>query len=295
MRQCGSASWQHHCATVAVVEPEFELAVSKHWQLHWLQCLHRVSRVAMLAACNARALIKTYRPPGGFLDSSNTSPGGASASATVTAPVPTNAMDGSNRDCGTWYTVSESFDWKQKTSYTDAHDSDTMQIQAGDTCALVSIANSIALADFYFLNPEINKDCTNLLLGIAYCVKAVGNIHTYSGYTITNTALPVTVPPASFPSVNTAIPTPSSDPGFTYTVSLLPTAPGTIPGCDVYQNSANASSPWNDCSNAAYANQVSPSELMTWNPSLSRNLSMCELKPGFSYCVRLHNATSQLF
>ena len=46
------------------------------------------------------------------------------------------------------------------------------QISTGDTCSIVSIANSISLPDFYSLNPELDKDCTNLLLGYAYCVKA---------------------------------------------------------------------------------------------------------------------------
>lgn len=55
-------------------------------------------------------------------------------------------------------------------------------VQTDDTCSSVSLANSISLTDFYFLNPEVNSTCGNLLLGSAYCVQAVGNIVTYSGY-----------------------------------------------------------------------------------------------------------------
>lgn len=33
----------------------------------------------------------------------------------------------------------------------------------------------IALQDFVFLNPSINSNCTDLLLGISYCVEPVGD------------------------------------------------------------------------------------------------------------------------
>lgn len=32
-------------------------------------------------------------------------------------------------------------------------------------CALVTSKNSISLSDFYFLNPELNANCTNLWAG----------------------------------------------------------------------------------------------------------------------------------
>lgn len=57
------------------------------------------------------------------------------------------------------------------------------EISSGDTCASVTIAHSISLGDFYFLNPEINATtCANLDLGESYCVAAVGNIASYPGY-----------------------------------------------------------------------------------------------------------------
>ncbi|OJJ96018.1 hypothetical protein ASPACDRAFT_64009 [Aspergillus aculeatus ATCC 16872] len=93
------------------------------------------------------------------------------------------------------------------------------------SCCLVSVANSVSLMDFYFLNPEINADCTNLELGEAYCIAAVGDISTYSGYPITTPW--ITVATASFPAVDTSIPTITSDPGFIYTPTYLPNAPGT--------------------------------------------------------------------
>lgn len=74
-------------------------------------------------------------------------------------PKPTNGKDESNYPCAKWYTI-----------------------QDGDYCESVSIRESIALRDFYFLNPSINEQCTNLLLDIAYCVAAVGDINTYPSY-----------------------------------------------------------------------------------------------------------------
>jgi hypothetical protein len=161
-----------------------------------------------------------------------------------------------------------------------------------DTCALISVENSISLPDFYFLNPEVDHNCTNLDLDVAYCVEPVGDISTYPGYTVTTSAPWITVPPATFSSVNTAIPTPSSDPGYVYTTSLLPTASGTVDGCNVYQNYDNADE--SDCSYVAFANQVTTDELLQWNPSLSSNLSNCDLQLGYSYCVDFTNTTSKV-
>ncbi|KAI9823660.1 MAG: hypothetical protein M1826_007678 [Phylliscum demangeonii] len=200
-------------------------------------------------------------PPGGYLDSGTRSNVSTATAATAAVPAPTNAMLGSNRKCGNWYTII-----------------------AGDTCGLVSLATLISLSDFYFLNPEINAQCTNLDLGVAYCVKAVGDITTYANYTMT-AGPTITVPPASFSSVNTAIPTSSGDPGFVATTSLLPKASGTIQGCDTYRN-YDGQNGLNGCSYIAYAYEVTTDQLLAWNSGLSSNLSACNFLSGYSYCVR---------
>lgn len=89
----------------------------------------------------------------------------APSTATSAAPVPTNAKDESNRNCGEWYNVVE-----------------------GDYCNLVTIKYGISLSDFIFLNPSINSNCTNLLFGINYCVQPVGD----SKYYISSVGLLVT-------------------------------------------------------------------------------------------------------
>lgn len=151
----------------------------------------------------------------------------------------------------------------------------------------MSITAGIALSNFYFLNPQINSNCTNLWLGNAYCVAPVGDISTYPGYPQTTPL--ITVTSASFPPVDTGIPTASSSPGYVATTSLLPTASGTIPGCDTYKN-ANGSGGHDSCSDISANYLVSVDQLQKWNPSLSKNPSDCSLQPGFSYCV-VQNST----
>ncbi|KAK4932066.1 hypothetical protein LTR66_015998 [Elasticomyces elasticus] len=203
-------------------------------------------------------------PPGGYLNRTSDSDSGSTSNATAadatsTAAVPTNALDGSNHNCSLWYTVQE-----------------------GDTCAKVSIAQSISLSDFYFLNPEIDANCTNLELGEAYCVKPVGSLTSYANYTITG-FLPITVTPATFSSVNTDIPTTTSYPGFVYTEpAQLPTAPDTVSGCYEYANPSNNTVL---CRDLATDYEISMDQLVEWNPSLTNNVSTCTLTMTYSYCV----------
>lgn len=66
------------------------------------------------------------------------------------------------------------------------------QVQDGDYCDSVSSAQNIALKDFYFLNPEINANCTNLLPGLAYCVQPVRDIAIYDNYLKTTNSITLT-------------------------------------------------------------------------------------------------------
>jgi len=47
-------------------------------------------------------------------------------------------------------------------------------IVTGDGCASVEQKFSLSASQFFALNPEVKTDCTNLGLGEAYCVKAIG-------------------------------------------------------------------------------------------------------------------------
>ncbi|KAE8150567.1 hypothetical protein BDV25DRAFT_172050 [Aspergillus avenaceus] len=211
-------------------------------------------------------------PPGGYLSNGSGDDSGPTATATSTgvATIPTNAVDGSTRNCSQWYTVVK-----------------------GDECGRVSMAHSISLADFYFLNPEIDEDCSNLQLGEAYCVKPVGSITSYPNYTVTG-VLPITVTPANFSSVNTAIPTTTNDPGYEYVgPTLNPTAPGTIPDCYLYENPSYYTTL---CRDLGRDNDVTVEDLSEWNPSLTNNAANCTVSSSYSYCVQKYeNSTSSSY
>ncbi|KNG89016.1 hypothetical protein ANOM_002404 [Aspergillus nomiae NRRL 13137] len=200
--------------------------------------------------------------PDGYLNhTSNDNPSPTvTASNSGVAEVPTNAADGSSHNCSLWYTVME-----------------------GDDCAPVTLAQSISLADFYFLNPGLGKNCGNLQFGKAYCVRPVGSITNYPNYTTTG-VLPTTVPPATLSSVNTAIPTSTNDPGYEYIEPpLLPTAPGTIPDCYLYQNPPYFATL---CRDLARENEIPSEDLAEWNPSLEKDMANCTLTSTYSYCVK---------
>jgi LysM repeat protein len=176
--------------------------------------------------------------------------------ATTQAPTPNNTQGESNPYCGQWYTI-----------------------QPDDTCASISLAFGITLADFYFLNSQVDKTrCGNLWLGYAYCVKAVGNIQTYPDY-------PVVVPSTSFtrppPANKTTFPAFDPPP-------LNPRAPGTVDGCDRYENGfserVTARDPdANSCARWASMADVLVAQLRRWNPSLEED--DCVLLAEFSYCT----------
>ncbi|KAH7317115.1 LysM domain-containing protein [Stachybotrys elegans] len=177
-------------------------------------------------------------------------------SATTEAPKPTNAQGESNVHCGKWYEVVE-----------------------GDTCATISLAFAITLADFYFLNPHVDKkNCNNLWLETSYCVKAVGNIQTYPDY-------PIEVPSTSFP--RPPEPTKEVPPEFDMP-ELNPRAPGTIGNCDEYVSAWSeqilaTDSTANSCDRWANWADVRVVQLRRWNPSLREN--DCAFQELYSYCV----------
>lgn len=193
--------------------------------------------------------------------------------AVPTAPIskPTNAPPDSNARCARWYTV-----------------------QTGDNCADVSLKEGIPLQDFLFLNPQIDSTCTNLLLGLAYCVQAVGSVSTYSGYPSTSQAY--TLPPRQFNTTTWPVPSAlPTRPAYT----PRPNAPGTIENCRAYVEhhpvqgivdqsqslgTSAATDMINSCDFVASTYDVDVSDLLAWNPSL-QSVSPCALQPGYSYCA----------
>ena len=108
----------------------------------------------------------------------------------------------------------------------------------------------ISLADFYFLNPNIDFNYTNLLAGSAYCVKAAELILAYENYSgeshTQDCCLATSVPFTSFCDSSTLTPVPyiKRDDIFSQTtpatptmtarvkaISSAPLAPGTFTSC----------------------------------------------------------------
>ncbi|KAI9372232.1 hypothetical protein BJX61DRAFT_542930 [Aspergillus egyptiacus] len=184
----------------------------------------------------------------------------AGRTATAAAPVPTNLGPDVNTECGKYY-----------------------QVKEGDYCQVIAMRNGIMLDDFYFLNPGIDKNCTNLWVNYNYCVSPVGNIETYPGYAAVTggpttsrwTPAPPTtaidwddLPPATL-TPWTPLPTPTT----------LPLSKGTRKDCKVYKDNTLGDIPcwW-------FAHQVETSHFADWNSLPWWN---CTLTNNTRYCVLL--------
>ncbi|KAF9874971.1 LysM domain-containing protein [Colletotrichum karsti] len=189
-------------------------------------------------------------------------------------PKPTNGKDETKGPCAKWYTI-----------------------QDGDKCESVSVRDGIALRDFYFLNPSLDSQCTNLLLGIAYCVQAVGNIATYPGYPYSSTQSQYTLASPTY-STTTRTTVPSQAPSST-TRPVLPLASGSLSGCErnvehipvpkradqeVQPDEPVLTEDVNSCIYVSSLYDVSIDDFLQWNPSL-KAIKPCQLQVGFRYCA----------
>lgn len=182
----------------------------------------------------------------------------------------------------------------------------------GDTCADISLKRGISLRDFFFLNPSLDKDCTSLLLGQSYCVRELGSIDTYPGYTSTwsmcttsgcypNKSLYKTLPhkPCTYPPLDrdgtwtkanrtrTRTRTPKK------TSTPKPLASGTYDSskCAVYlewrdDKDEEFAKSWNGCVDIAERYRTTVKSLIEWNPSLAE-ANPCLISRDFRYCVYL--------
>lgn len=213
---------------------------------------------------------------------------------TTVAPVPTDVVNGTNTCCARYYHISPS-----------------------DTCSSITIMMGISLRDFYFLNPEVNStNCSNLLAGYLYCVRAVGDIRTYPGYGGgATTSRPACLSGGSIALsclATTPVPTdtywsfpapwaPTTMMSNFSTPTSLPLAPGMSPNCcryDRYSAPRSNRKPkfdLNSCNYIAWFSGITIDQLIQWNPSLSYNVSnpsTCTLQQGYRYCVRASKPNS---
>lgn len=226
-------------------------------------------------------------PLGDFTATNTTGPGqGVYTSA---APAPSDVAPNTTATCGLYYDV-----------------------VAGDTCSTISIKFSISLSDFYFLNPEVNANCTNLWLKTSYCVAPVGSISTYPGYG------PTTTSTAAFtPMVGTPIPVRNLTSSNSTNAVYVPIANGTRTDCWSYfwvnstaltqiASALNASSLSSmSCWDVARSSNLDRQQFILWNPSLAQNQTdfesnatttgafdyQCTLAASQSYCVQLASPT----
>ncbi|KAF7507847.1 hypothetical protein GJ744_010011 [Endocarpon pusillum] len=105
------------------------------------------------------------------------------ATSTVIVPAPTTTPKGSTSQCYQWHVI-----------------------ESGDTCHRVEQAYEITMAQLQAWNPDLRDDCSNLQLGLAYCVSGPRGVGTSTG-----AVLPTGIrgrPPSS-----TSSPTSNSLPG----------------------------------------------------------------------------------
>lgn len=222
--------------------------------------------------------LTTSSPPGRSLSDVTVTPQPVTTESPPTiAPRPSNAKAESNQRCATWY-----------------------EVQNGDYCQAISIRQGIALRDFFFLNPSIDQpECHNLWLKTSYCVKAVGDINTYTSYPYSTS--PVYTLSSSLYSTTTVPAVDTVQPSATPIVQL-PLAKGshsTADGClefidyqvvsDQRDQSLQSDKPLfsksvNSCDFVCAAFDVTFEQLLSWNPTLTKGDS-CALQPGYSYCA----------
>ncbi|KAI0954351.1 hypothetical protein AcV7_007610 [Taiwanofungus camphoratus] len=140
--------------------------------------------------------------------------------------VPTNVASGTNTTgCTQYYTV-----------------------QSGDSCSVIEQDYSITLAQFLAWNPEVFANCTNIDVGLAYCV--------------------------SGPAVSSSPTTTSSTP------TASPTAPGTIPtGCTQYYTVVSG----DNCGSVDAKFNITLAQFLAWNTGVDSSCDNLEL--GYQYCV----------
>ncbi|KAL2783006.1 hypothetical protein BJX66DRAFT_345334 [Aspergillus keveii] len=131
-----------------------------------------------------------------------------------------------------------------------------------DNCTSVAERFSIPRGDFSMLNPWLNEQCTNLLLGVSYCVLPVGDMSNYPGA------------PGYIPTISqipwTDLPDETYTPIFDPDVSKIAparqqTARATIPSnCTPYAKAVKG----DNCVDFAKAHGITPEELYEWNAAV---------------------------
>ncbi|KAF3483528.1 uncharacterized protein GIQ15_02852 [Arthroderma uncinatum] len=190
------------------------------------------------------------------------------------APIPDNIAPNVTTHCGRYYKISD-----------------------GDDCAVVTTKFGISRPDFGFLNPGVDKQCTNIWLNYFYCVQPVGDITDYPGYG----SGPTKTRPLFTPGPSTSIPWEDSEPTPDPNQIIIPLANLTREDCwqYIWVNDTRPESV--GCWGIARAAGIDREEMILWNPSLAQNSTdeenpdyPCSLKQSMSYCVAVASHTPVL-
>ncbi|GFF42111.1 autolysin [Aspergillus udagawae] len=174
-------------------------------------------------------------PPGVYYcvfpmqDWNSTAPNANTTTTSTYVTPPTATPTGTTQYCYLWHVVAN-----------------------GDQCSTLEAVYGISFSQLRTWNPQVNADCTNLLLGEAYCVKGdSGPTHT----SVSPTPTPTSVPP----------------PG--------PTQSGIPATCNKWVMQKDGVY----CYDMAVSAGITLDQLYQWNPALNGDCS--GLWAGYAYCI----------
>ncbi|KAG6836289.1 hypothetical protein H0H93_009429 [Arthromyces matolae] len=120
-------------------------------------------------------------------------------------------------------------------------------VVSGDNCGAIETKYGLTSTQFLTYNPEIVPNCSNLQLGVAYCVKF--NTTTTSGGTSTNGGPPTNL------------------------------ASGSLTNCTLYYSVASG----DNCATIETKHSIAATDFFRWNPEVNPG---CNILAGEAYCVR---------
>jgi len=161
------------CDTYTTQSNDTCVAISTAFNLTWTQVISYNPSINSRCTNLLSDVDICISPPGGVWNGTTVAGAIATqtaiyASATVTPPGSVGA--GTTTSCGKYY-----------------------QVQSGDYCELIALNNTITVALFEEINPSVDSGCTNLVVGLYYCVYPTADWNATSNSTLT-TSTYITAP-----------------------------------------------------------------------------------------------------
>ncbi|KAF7797813.1 hypothetical protein EIP86_009019 [Pleurotus ostreatoroseus] len=150
------------------------------------------------------------------------------------------------------------------------------EIQPGDSCLAIELLFNLPLARFIAWNPEVNAGCTNIEVGLSYCVFGL------TEYTPTPISIPpsVTIPPPTSASLSSTSSSTTTSPSGSPLPSNI--ASGTITsGCNQYYTIVSGDS----CTAIESNFGITINQFVAWNPEVNVQSPGTNIDVGLAYCV----------